>query len=211
MALGFWPMFLSKISLMFQDVNSLSDEQSDEPAPKAATERKKPGRKPAQPKEKSDAAGESTKPTVKKPAAKAKGKAKAKAKAKGKAGRPKKNDNAKTVAKTKKTEERETEETEETPETHVDPTDNEEEKSSKAPKKAVLKRPAASATTGSSPPMKRPSAANAPLRVWKYQYGSGVYGFKDSRVNKEVLRVGFAKFVSNLMLLYECVKQIHFR
>ena len=189
----------------FFDVNSLSDEQCDEPAPKAGTERKKPGRKPAQPTEKKETAGENSKPIVKKPATKAKGKPKAKAKAKGKAGRPKKSENTKTVARKKKTEEEETEE-KETPDKNVDPTDNEEENTSKAGKKSVLKRPAASPCTvsGSSPPMKRPSAANAPLRVWKYQYGSGVYGFKDSRVNKEVLRVAVANFVLDLICYFIC-------
>ena len=133
---------------------------------------------------------------MKKPAAKGKAKASPKTKAtKGKAGRPKKSEHADTEAKKKMANQKKKKaEEEKAAEETNDPT--EEENTSKPEKKSMFKRPAASATAGSTAPMKRPSAAHATLRVWKYQYSSGVYGFKDSRSNKEVLRVGVAKYVS---------------
>ena len=132
---------------------------------------------------------------MKKPAAKGKAKASPKTKAtKGKAGRPKKSEHADTEAKKKMANQKKKKaEEEKAAEETNDPT---EETDGKPEKKPMFKRPAASATAGSTAPMKRPSAAHATLRVWKYQYSSGVYGFKDSRSNKEVLRVGVAKCVS---------------
>lgn len=200
LAWGFRLMLLANVSLMFQDVDALSDEQGDGPAAKVAVEKKKPGRKPAQATETRTGTSEPHKPVKgKKPASL---KAKGKPKAEGKPGRPK--GKAKAAPKTKKVANEETSEKEEKSDNGEAKSDkaSETENTGKGERKSALKRPAASA------PMKRPSA-NAPLRVWKYQYGSGVYGFKNSRLNKEVLRVGWvSKCFKRLHVLQVCLYDV---
>ena len=173
-------MWLSTVSVMFQDVDALSDEGAPNKGPKDVE--KKLGRKPRQPKD--EQASEKPKGKAK-PKVKAKPKGKARAKA-----TTKKKDNKETT-----TPEPESDKKDETP----DPVAEDD-----TPSKATSKKPATTKAKGRGRGvLKRPAARPPVFRIYSYQYKDGTYGFKNPDAAKgekqEILRVGLCVELSNVI------------
>ena len=181
-------MFLANVSLMFQDVDALSDEEQGgkggaSKGKSKESRKRKNDTEDAAPKQKAKAKPKQkatpktkTRDTTPKP----KGKAKAKPASDANTGGP-------TPKVKSKADEAQS----------VDDTAEGKADSSKAGRpRSSMKKPAAAAANPSAS-----GSSEKPVSVWKYQYKTGVYGFKCNRTGqKEVLRVGCLKDHETIML-----------
>ena len=173
-------MFLANVSLMFRDVDQLSDEEA-----------------PAQKKEKSkkqqQAVGnEENQQGQPKAKAEPKKGGKGRGKGRGKGSHPKNTPKVKPAPKKRpaaaKVQEKDQTQGSTQVQEHADEETPIEEGDSKRPRASALKKPAA-----------RPSASGAsekPLSIYKYQYQNGTYGFKTNvPPQSEIMRVGALKAI----------------